>query len=297
MEQFSPGTASYKAYAKINLSLEILKKRADGFHELATVMQTIGLYDVITITPANDLQFDSNLPELVDEHNLVWRAALILLETCGEVQGRGANIFLEKQIPVAAGMGGGSSDAAATLLALNSLWNLNLTEDKLLELAARLGSDVPFLLGGGTALAEGRGERITRLPPLQPAWLALLYPQIALPENKTAQIYKMLDYNDYSSGGVTRALVGSIRRGERPSQSLLHNSFERVVYERFPSMDNYRQAMVDTGAEHVRVSGSGPSIYTLLEHEDEAQAIVNRLIQQGFVAYALPTVTPEEKIF
>lgn len=285
-------TQNFYAYAKINLSLEILGKRPDGYHNLISVMQTVGLYDTLRIEPAPDLEFDCNLPELVEENNLVWRAALLMLEQLPKDEQRGVKIFLEKQIPVAAGLGGGSSDGAATLVALNQIWNLRLSEENLVQLAAQLGSDVPFFVRGGTALVEGRGELLTPLPALQPSWLVLLYPPLEMPANKTAELYRMLGRNDYGNGGVTRALVGSIKRGERPSQSLLFNSFEQHVYERFSRLDNYRQAMVDAGAEHVRVSGSGPTLYSLLETEGDAQALASELQQKGFAAYAVPTVQP-----
>ncbi|MDB5078308.1 MAG: 4-diphosphocytidyl-2-C-methyl-D-erythritol kinase [Chloroflexi bacterium] len=280
----------YHAHAKINLSLEVLNKRPDGFHEVMSVMQTIGLSDKLFVSLADDLQFDCNQPELVVEENLVWRAALLMLELCGEGQQRGADIYLEKVIPVKAGLGGGSSDAAATLVALNRLWKLELSEAHLVELAGQLGSDVPFFIRGGTALAEGRGERLEPLPDLTPSWLVLLFPQVDLPENKTRELYRMLDRNDFSSGGVTRALVRAISRQERPSQSLFFNSFERVVYERFPRMDYFRQAMVEAGADYVRVSGSGPTIYTLLHDEADAWAIAGQLNERGFATAVVPTV-------
>ncbi|MBN9389458.1 MAG: 4-(cytidine 5'-diphospho)-2-C-methyl-D-erythritol kinase [Chloroflexi bacterium] len=282
----------YLAPAKINLSLEVLNRRPDGFHEIITVMQTIGLADRIFVKPAADLQFDCNQPELVVEENLVWRAALLLHEMCEPSRQRGADLYLEKNIPVKAGLGGGSSDAATTLLALNTLWEMNLDEDRLIELAAELGSDVPFFIKGGTVLAEGRGERLEALPGLPPSWLVLLFPQIDLPENKTRELYRMLDRNDFSSGGVTRALVRAITRRERPSQSLFFNSFERVVYERFPRLDYFRQAMVEAGADYVRVSGSGPTLYTLLTDEADAQDIAANLTENGFVAAVAPTFQP-----
>lgn len=283
---------TFNAYAKINLSLEILGKRPDGFHEIASIMQTVGLYDVLHISPADDLQFDCNLPDLVTEDNLVWKAALLLLDRCEDHKKRGANIYLEKHIPAAAGLGGGSSDAAATLLALDELWNLDIPGEELLRLGAELGSDVPFFIRGGTTLVEGRGERLSELPPLQRSWLVLLCPPVELPANKTKELYKMLGRNDFSDGSVTRVLSNTIRRHERPPQSLLHNTFERVVYERFNQLDRYRQAMVDVGVDHVRVSGSGPTIYTMLDDQAEAQAIAERLAQTGLLVYMVPTVHP-----
>lgn len=292
MQESNLNSQTFYAYAKVNLSLEILHKRPDGFHELVSVMQTVGLYDIIRLTPAPDLQFDCNLPELVEEDNLVWRAALLMHEQCADHQKSGVDIYLEKQIPVAAGLGGGSSDAATTMVALNRLWNLQLDEERLVELAAELGSDVPFFIRGGTALVEGRGERLTPLPAMHLAPMVLLYPMLDLPGNKTRELYKMLDLRDFSNGGVTRALVRTIQRGEPPPQSLFYNSFERVVYERFSQLDYFRQAMVEAGADHVQVSGSGPTLYSMYEDEEEAQVIASRLQNKGLMAYAVNTVQP-----
>ena len=287
-----PNVQHFYAFAKINLSLEIVGKRPDGFHNLSSVMQTVGLYDTIKISPSEDLQFDCNIPELVDENNLVWKAALRLLELCPANSKRGANIFLEKAIPVAAGLGGGSSDGAATLVALNRLWELRLREEELEEIAAELGSDVPFFIRGGTMLVEGRGDRVNQLPALNRTWVVLLYPELELPANKTGELYRMLDRHDFTNGSVTRTLVNSIKQGEPLSQSLLYNTFERVVYDRFPQIDQFRQAMVDSGAEHVQVSGSGPCLYTMLEFEEDAQTLLERLTNAGYRTYAVPTVQP-----
>ena len=158
-------------YAKINLTLEILGKRADGYHEVRTVMQTVGLADRLEVSAAADLSFTCSDPALATPDNLVYRAARLLQADYGARAG--AALRLEKRIPVAAGMGGGSSDAAATIVALNRLWNLQLSPTEQRRLAAALGSDVPFFLTGGTALATGRGERITPLPPLPQYWIAL----------------------------------------------------------------------------------------------------------------------------
>ncbi len=290
MSDLAQETTTFRAYAKINLSLEILQKRPDGFHEIASVMQTVGLYDTLRIGLSEDLLFDCNIAELVTEDNLVWQAALKLLEYCGPGSQRGADIFLEKAIPQAAGLGGGSSDAATTLLALDHLWELHLGQEQLLELAAELGSDVPFFLKGGTALAEGRGEILTELPSIPDSWLVLVYPPLPMPENKTKELYKLLDRSDFSQGGVTRALVSALKQGERPPPSLLHNSFERVVYERFPHLDYFRQTMVEAGADYVRVSGSGPALFSLMAYQHEAQEIADRLTQANFFAYAIPTI-------
>jgi 4-diphosphocytidyl-2-C-methyl-D-erythritol kinase len=295
-ELFSEATASddntisYRAYAKINLSLEVLSKRFDGYHELATVMQTIGLYDVIHVTPAPDLEFDCSISSLVDEDNLVWKAALRLFEKLPEGSKQGARIMLEKSIPIAGGLGGGSSDAAATLRALNLLWDLNLSQQELLEEAALLGSDVPFFIYGGTVLAEGRGEKLTQLAPLKPSWIVLLNPGLPMPPDKTKQLYKMLYRSDFSDGSVTRLLVNNLQNGKALVPSLLFNTFERVAYERFPDLDQFRAAMVEAGADYVRISGSGPTLFTLIEDETIGEEILKQLHAQELAAYLVKTI-------
>ena len=206
----------FHCYAKINLTLEILGKRADGYHEVRTVMQTVGLADRLEVTAAAELSFSCSDPALATPDNLVYRAARLLQ---AEYAVRtGAALRLEKRIPVAAGLGGGSSDAAATIVALNRLWNLqqSLTEQR--RLAARLGSDVPFFLTGGTALATGRGERITPLPPLPQYWVVLvLLPRVL----STAAVYQAVTPADYTSGVATADVVAAAQRGTLSPQSRL----------------------------------------------------------------------------
>lgn len=281
---------TYRAYAKVNLSLEVLGKRPDGYHNLTTVMQTVSLCDLLHVIPSADLEFDCNYPELVDENNLVWRAALQMLEKLPESEQKGAKLILEKNVPVAGGLGGGSSDAATTLMALNDAWELNLSREQLLDEAAKLGSDVPFFIYSGTVLAEGRGEQLTPLHPIQPSWLVLLNPGLQMPENKTAQLYRALYRNDFSDGSITKQLVNFLQAGQRPSPSLLFNTFERVAYERFPELEHFRRAMVEAGADYVRLSGSGPTLFTLLSRQDEAARIAQALQEAGLQVFLATTV-------
>jgi 4-diphosphocytidyl-2-C-methyl-D-erythritol kinase len=178
------------------------------------------------------------------------------------------------------------------LVALNKFWNLNLPVATLEEIAAKLGSDVPFFVRGGTQLSEGRGEKLTPLPAFPTTWLVLLYPDVPMPPGKTGELYKMLGKNDYTNGGVTRALVDALGRGEPPSQSHFYNSFEHVVYERFPQIDLFRQALVEVGADYVRVSGSGPTLFSTFPDEQAARRAADELTMSGFIAFAVKTLTP-----
>src|SRR5579885_1660078 len=203
-----------RAYAKINLTLDVLGRRADGYHELVTVMQEIDLYDTLCLTTADDgkVQLLCSVPELNNTENLVVRAAELVRRQRGLEQG--VRIELLKRIPVAAGLGGGSSDAAAVLLALQR--QLPLSPTDLLDLAAALGSDVPFFLTGGLALCEGRGERVqpldAQLPPSM-RWLLLLKPAISI---STAAVFRSLSASDYTDGSHSRAVCTALAEGRSP---------------------------------------------------------------------------------
>ena len=192
------------AYAKLNLTLEVLGKRSDGYHEIASIMQTINLHDTLSFQSAQDIKLICNKPELNSSDNLVIRAARLLQETTNCQQG--VTIHLHKKIPSSSGLGGGSSDATATLIALNQLWKLNLPLYQLHHLATALGSDAPFFLHGGTALVEGHGDRITPLLPLPPLWIVLLHPVIRVP-HKTQKLYAGLNPSHFTSGEHTRKVA------------------------------------------------------------------------------------------
>jgi 4-diphosphocytidyl-2-C-methyl-D-erythritol kinase len=273
------------AYAKLNLSLEVVGRRDDGYHDIVSLMQLVDLHDTLTFSPAEgeDITVDTDHPVLAAEGkaNLVWRAARLLQETSRSKQG--AKIELQKNIPLAAGLGGGSSDAAATLLGLAELWGLNFGTGEMRNLAAVLGSDVPFFLEGTTALVEGRGERVTPLPPPPPGW-ALLVCQPFRVDKKTERLYGTLERHDMSTGILTRQLAAAIRRGEFPSASLQYNAFERVAFRVFEGLDDVRQAIVRAGGDDVRLSGSGPTLYVLFPdaQEERARALHEAVQQEGY---------------
>ena len=192
----------YLAPAKINLVLEVLGRRVDDFHEIRSLVQTISLCDVISFQLADEVSLECSEPSLQTSDNLVIKAAELLREVSGCQ--KGARIKLEKKIPWGAGLGGGSSDAAATLLALSRLWELKLKTSELVELAARLGSDVPFFIHGGAALIEGRGENVTPLPASAPRWFVLLNPPLPKMANKTQQLYSRLDSSHFTDGHLLK---------------------------------------------------------------------------------------------
>ncbi len=278
---------SWRAFAKINLSLEVLGHRPDGYHDIVSILQTVDLFDTLTFEPADTLSLTCSMPSLVYEDNLVLRAARLLQKTSG--QSAGAAIHLEKGIPTASGLGGGSSDAATALVALSRLWGLHMTEANLQNLAQCLGSDVPFFLQGGTVLVEGRGETLTRLAPLAEHWVVLVRAPLEV-ERKTALMYDNLTRHEYTSGSVTRAMARSIRDGRPLDPGLIFNAFEWVAYRLFWQVDETRQRIVEAGADHVRLCGAGPSLFALYGSEEPARALYERLEEEQMEVYLTKTV-------
>jgi 4-diphosphocytidyl-2-C-methyl-D-erythritol kinase len=280
------------AHAKLNLCLEVTGKRADGYHNIVSVMQLVDLHDTLIFSPAEDIRLVSDDPPMLAEgdNNLVLRAAHLLRRTYG--LNRGASITLHKRIPSAAGLGGGSSDAATTLLGLSRLWGLDLPREELVGLGSTLGSDVPFFLAGPTALVEGRGERVTSLAP-SPAFRAVLVSQPYSLPNKTRQLYASLTPDDMSDGGATGALLEVLRQGGDIASVPLFNSFERPAYMVFPNLDRVRQQVLDAGAPNVHLSGSGPTLYTLYPQSAaaEAQSLYKALLQAGLRVYSVMSET------
>ena len=263
-----------QAYAKINLTLEVIGRREDGYHEIASIMQTIDISDTVTLSPAPDLSLSCDDRALETPDNLALAAARLLRHESG--YGGGAHIDIRKAIPTAAGLGGGSADAAATLRGLNRLWGLNMPMAQLEAIGAKVGSDVPFLLTGGTAIALGRGERIRRLPPANVDWLVTLTPRIAPAggqASKTAAVYDMLTPDDYTRGALTRKLEARIRGGGDVPPQFLFNAFDDVARRAYPGLERYRVVFSGLGAREIHLTGSGPTLYALMPRRELGTAI------------------------
>lgn len=273
------------AYAKVNLTLEVLGRREDGYHEIRSILQTISLADRLTFRRADGLHLDCTVTGLKGTSNLVMRAARLLQTATGCQQG--ARMELRKEIPIAAGLGGGSSDAAATLRGLNRLWGLDLPLERLSTLGAVLGSDVPFSLKGGTALARGRGESVVPLGSAPSAWLVLLVPPLWL-ENKTARLYSLLDAECYTDGEATRRLSQELASNRLPAD-LLCNAFERVMHAAFTGISRFTAALVDAGARKVHLAGSGPTLYTVARDETDAREMARKLTGLRHRAFVVKT--------
>lgn len=262
------------APAKINWTLEVLGKRPDGYHEIRSVMQTIDLCDEITLEVADALSLDMTGAHSASDDDHTLAAARLL----GRATGKDlpARIHAGKRIPVGAGLGGGSSDAAAVLRGLDRLWELGLHREGLAPVAGEIGADVTFFLSGGTALAEGRGERITPLPDAPFAWLIVVAPPIRIPE-KTKRMYEALRATDFSDGRRTEALAERLRQGERVRGEDLFNAFERVAYETFAGLASHRDKLRDAGAKRVQVAGAGPAVFAVSDSREEADGVAGGL--------------------
>jgi len=272
------------ARAKINLTLEILGRRPDGYHEIETVLQTLALHDRLVFSPAKDGVFlTCDHPEVpAGEDNLAHRAARLLMEETGKKAG--AKIYLEKRIPVAAGLAGGSADAAAALKGLNSLWGTGLTPGELMALGARLGADVPFCLAGGTALARGKGEALETLPPLRGLGVVLVKPAFGV---STAQAYRLYDQQSGGAGARPappderpdrQAMLAAVAKKDAGQIGrLLNNVFEPVIAGVYPEIAQIKKALLEAGALGACLSGSGPTVFGLWADEAQARQAAGRL--------------------
>ncbi len=262
------------ARAKINLAIDVLGKRADGYHEVAMVMQSVALADRVTLAAAEGISVSATGAELdCGPANLAYRAAALLQEKCG--CGRGVRITLAKNIPLAAGLAGGSADAAAVLRGLNVFWRLGLAPSDLEEYGAALGSDVPFCLRGGTVLATGRGELLKPLPSMPHAWVVLAKPPVDV---STAWVYgnyrgeRVAAHPDI--GGMTASLAGGDLTGVA---SRLANVLESVTVPAHPQIAALKAAMLEHGAMASLMSGSGPTVFGLVQDRDQATKIAASL--------------------
>lgn len=282
------------APAKLNLTLEVLAEYQDGFHEIRSVAQTINLCDTLRFQLGRHIEFKCNDPGWAPEESLVSRAASRLQEAAG--CDKGATIAVSKRIPLVSGLGGDSSDAAATLHGLNKLWGLGLSQDKLLELAAQLGSDVAFFLYGGTALVEGRGEMATPLPPLSPMRVVLLLPQVPRISGKTKRLYAKLKANHYTGGQITDRLVAGLTGGGEVIPSMLFNVFDDVARDSFIGLNEYWEQFLKAGAREVHLAGSGPALFTIMEDRAQAEKIYRHLQEQGLESYLLETTSAIDSV-
>lgn len=276
---------SLKALAKINLGLDVLGKREDGYHDVRMIMQTIHLYDRVEIkkTRSPHIHVETNLYYLpVNEDNLVYRAAKLMKD---EFQIKeGVRIVLQKFIPVAAGLAGGSSDAAAVLVGMNRIFNLGLKQNKLMELGLKIGADVPFCIMRGTALAEGIGEKLTALPPMPKCPVLIAKPAISV---STKTVYEGLKLYDGMEHPDIDGVMESIQQKDlKGVASRMGNILETVTIPMYPVIKDIKNLMMDNGALNAMMSGSGPTVFGLFQNEKEIRRAYDALKQSGLAKNA-----------
>lgn len=262
-------TLQGKAYGKINIGLDVLRKRSDGYHEVKMIMQTVSLYDRITITRnknSSDIVLETNLNFLpTNENNIVYKAAKLIKDEFGISDG--LSIKLEKHIPVAAGMAGGSTDAATTLELLNTMYSLNLSKDDLMKRAVTLGADVPYCILKGTALSEGIGEVLTPLKQLMPCYILIVKPPIYV---STKFVYENLRINELKSHPDIDGIVDAISAGDLETMSQkMGNVLESVTEDNYPVISSIKKLMTQNGAISSLMSGSGPTVFGIYDNEDK----------------------------
>lgn len=273
-------TISLKALAKINLGLDVVRRREDGYHEVRMVMQTIHLYDRLEMekTATQGIELSTNLSYLpVNENNLVYRAGKLLMDEFGITEG--IKVYLNKRIPVAAGMAGGSTDAAAMLYGMNELFELGLSREQLMERGVRIGADVPYCLMRGTALAEGIGEILTPLAPMVKCPVLIAKPAISV---STSFVYQNLKLDADTKHPDIDRLIRDIRRQDLSAiAGDMGNVLERVTIPNYPVIAQIKEQMMDSGAINAMMSGSGPTVFGLFEEEETAQAAYQKMKESG----------------
>ncbi|MEH6938422.1 4-(cytidine 5'-diphospho)-2-C-methyl-D-erythritol kinase [Bacillus sp. JJ664] len=283
-----------KAPAKINLSLDVVGKRDDGYHDVKMIMTTIDLADRIELELLQEdkiivTSHNRYVPD--DQRNLAYQAAVVLKEMFGIKQG--AHIFITKNIPVAAGLAGGSSDAAAVLRGLNKLWNLNCSLDELAEIGSKIGSDVSFCVYGGTAIATGRGEKIQHIDTPPPCWVILAKPAQGV---STATVYQKLKLDDVKHPDVDKMVQAISEKKYEDICDSLGNVLESVTLQLHPEVAMIKEQMKRFGADAVLMSGSGPTVFGLVRHDSRMNRVYNGL--KGFCdqVYAVRLLGEREKL-
>lgn len=275
-----------KSRAKINLSIDVLGKRQDGYHLVEMIMQTIDLYDLIEVKERQDdkIIIKSNSEEIpLDSNNLVYKAVDLIKKTFNV--DKGLDIYIQKNIPVAAGMAGGSSNAAAILVGLNKIWQLNLTNRQLEEIGLKLGADIPFCINGGAALAEGIGEKLTSIEGLnRDVSILVCKPNLFV---STKEVYECIDSKDIEKRPDTQFLIKCLKNNEiKQLAENMFNVLEEVTAVKHPVIQQIKDTMINNKALGAMMSGSGPTVFGLYENKEDAikcKSILEKQFKQTFV--------------
>ncbi len=276
------------AHAKINLTLNVIRRREDGYHEVEMVMQSLELADIVRLRQVESgIRLKTSSAQIpAGKDNLAWRAAQLMFGRF-ECTG-GLEIQLEKRIPVAAGLAGGSTDAAAVMRGINRLWGLQQSTEALCELGARLGSDVPFCVRGGTALARGRGELLTGLPDCPPLWLVLVKPPLGV---STAEVYGNLRLDRIGERPDNEKMIEALAE-KRPGSiaAALGNVLEEVTVQMVPQVQGIKQELLRAGAVNAMMSGSGPTVFAIAEDENHARTLAKVFEHKEYTVIVTRTI-------
>jgi 4-diphosphocytidyl-2-C-methyl-D-erythritol kinase len=278
------------AYGKINLALDVIGRRENGYHDVRMIMQTVKLYDKLKFARLNEdkIVITTNLSFLpVNEDNLVYKACRLIKDEYNITDG--ISIDIEKHIPVAAGMAGGSTDAAAALIAMNKMFELKITEDKLMKYGVSLGADVPYCIMRGTALSEGIGEVLTKLPPIPKCHILIAKPPVSV---STKQVYEALDSREISSHPDIDAMIEAIKNSDiHAVADKMGNVLEEVTVRMYPRIEELKTIMKENGALNAMMSGSGPTVFGIYDSRDKAVAS-KKIIYEKNLAKQLFVVSP-----
>ncbi len=268
------------AYAKINLGLDVIRRREDGYHEVKMIMQTVDICDTLTFERREDEElhiYTDNQKLPCDEHNLIYKGAMVLFEETG--RRIGADIVLNKRIPIAAGMAGGSTDAAAAMLALNEMMGQPLTKEQLMKIAVRVGADVPYCIMGGTALSEGIGEILTPLTPPPKAHLLVAKPDIDV---STAFVYRNLKLQEIKKHPDIDGMAEALKRGDlKGITDRMENVLETVTIPAHPVIGEIKEICMAEGAMNALMSGSGPTVFAVFNKKEDAERTGEKIRERG----------------
>lgn len=282
-----------KAMAKVNLGLDVLRRLENGYHEVKMVMQTVNLYDKLTVKKKEreGITITSNTGELpLNEDNLIYKAARLIFEKTGKSYG--VSIHLDKNIPIAAGMAGGSTDAAATLIALNELFDFGMSKEQLAEIGVKIGADVPYCIYGGTCLSEGIGEVLTKLPDTPDCYLVIAKPGIGV---STKYVYENLHIETVTEHPDMDGMVDAIKAGDLQGVvRTMGNVLETVTIKRYPEIAAMKQKLLDNGAESALMSGSGPTVFGIFMQKETAGKALEELNKTGLVKQGFVTTFAKE---
>lgn len=281
-----------KAMAKVNLGLDVLRRRENGYHDVKMVMQTVNLYDTLTLSKIDEgIVITTNTGELpLNEDNLIYKAAKLLLEYVDKKAG--VSIHLDKQIPIAAGMAGGSTDAASTLVGINELYNLDLTKEELAEVGVKIGADVPYCIYGGTYLSEGIGEVLTKLPDAPDCYVVIAKPGIGV---STKYVYENLHIETVEKHPDIDGMIDAIKTGSLDGVTeKMENVLETVTIKRYPEIETMKKCLLENGAENALMSGSGPTVFGIFKEEKIAKQALSKLQKTGLVKNGFVTTFAKE---